>query len=437
MRAITSWGRLSDNSHHVVDLVDAREASLLQNLVGSGAGIAYGNGRSYGDACLNSGGNLWTTRGLDHLVAFDRVTGRLVCEPGVLLKDIMAVTVPMGWMLPVTPGTQMGTVGGAVANDIHGKNHHAFGTFGDHVQHIRLLRTDGEIIECGPDNRSDWFAATLGGIGLTGLIVQVTIQLRKIPSAWLETESKPYFDLSQFFALSDQSEADWENTVSWIDCLAGSGGRGVFMRANFTAVDGRGNEQSQPKNKVKKVPFVPPVSLINQWSLKPFNHLYFWRNSRKTGRSLAHYQPFFYPLDNLHDWNKLYGPKGFYQYQSVIPREVGQDATAAMLTEIGRSGQGSFLSVLKTFGNRQSLGMLSFPRPGVTLALDFPNRGKDTLNLFDRLDSIVREAKGRIYLAKDARMPRDLFEAGYPRLGEFLKYRDPGISSAMSRRLID
>jgi hypothetical protein len=177
--------------------------------------------------------------------------------------------------------------------------------------------------------------------------------------------------------------------------------------------------------------------LINQWSLKPFNHLYFWHNSRKTGRSLTHYQPFFYPLDHLHDWNKLYGPKGFYQYQSVVPREVGQDATAAMLKEIGRSGQGSFLSVLKTFGQRQPLGMLSFPQPGVTLALDFPNRGKQTLALFDRLDSIVREARGRIYLAKDARMPRDLFEAGYPRLGEFLKYRDPGIRSAMSKRLID
>lgn len=437
MRAVTSWGRLSDLSHHVIDLVDVREAALLRNLAESGAGIAYGNGRSYGDACLNSGGNLWMTRGLDHLVAFDQVTGRLVCEPGVLLKDIMALTVPLGWMLPVTPGTQMGTVGGAVANDIHGKNHHVFGTFGDHVEQISLLRTDGEIIECGPDKQSDWFAATLGGIGLTGLIAQVTVQLRKIPSAWLETESKAYFDLSQFFALSDQSEADWENTVSWIDCLASSGGRGIFMRGNFTSVDERNNGQGQPKSKPKKVPFVPAVSLINRWTLKPFNHLYFWLNSRKTSRSLAHYQPFFYPLDNLQDWNKLYGRKGFYQYQSVIPREVGQDVTAAMLKEIGRSGQGSFLSVLKTFGNRQPLGMLSFPKPGVTLALDFPNRGKDTLNLFERLDSIVREAKGRLYLAKDARMPRDLFEAGYPRLGEFLKYRDPGISSAMSRRLID
>ena len=438
VRTATSWGRLSDAPQQTIDLVDPRPALLQATLANALPGVAYGNGRSYGDACLNPDGHLWATRGLDHLIAFDLETGRLVCEPGVLLKDIMALTVPMGWMLPVTPGTQMVTVGGAVANDVHGKNHHAFGSFGDHVEQIRLLRTTGEVIDCGPTSKPDWFAATVGGIGLTGLIVQVTIQLRQIPSAWLEAESKPYFDLSQFFALSDESEADWENTVSWIDCLDGSGGRGIFMRANFTAMDERVTAASpSPKSKGKNVPFVPPVSLINQWSLKPFNHLYFWHNSRKTGRSLTHYQPFFYPLDHLHDWNKLYGPKGFYQYQSVVPREVGQDATAAMLKEIGRSGQGSFLSVLKTFGQRQPLGMLSFPQPGVTLALDFPNRGKQTLALFDRLDSIVREARGRIYLAKDARMPRDLFEAGYPRLGEFLKYRDPGIRSAMSKRLID
>jgi FAD/FMN-containing dehydrogenase len=416
---------------------DAKETSLRQALAESLPGLAYGNGRSYGDACLNPDGNLWQTRDLDYFVAFDPEIGRLVCEPGVLLKDIMALTVPHGWMLPVTPGTQMITVGGAVANDVHGKNHHVFGSFGDHVERIHLLRTDGETIECGPNLRSDWFAATLGGIGLTGLIVQVSLQLRRLPSAWLETESKPYFDLSEFFALSDHAESEWENTVSWIDCLDGSGGRGIFMQANFTAVVADDVPVKRRQSKPQKIPFVPPVSLINRWSLKPFNHLYFWLNQRKTGRTLAHYQPFFYPLDNLQDWNKLYGPSGFYQYQSVIPREVGKEATSEMLKEIGRSGQGSFLSVLKTFGDRHSLGMLSFPQPGVTLALDFPNRGKDTLDLFERLDSIVRQAGGRLYLAKDARMPKDLFQAGYPRLEEFLKYRDPGISSAMSRRLID
>jgi hypothetical protein len=185
------------------------------------------------------------------------------------------------------------------------------------------------------------------------------------------------------------------------------------------------------------MPFVPPISLVNQLTLRPFNEAYFWLNKRKQGIQLTHYQPFFYPLDGLLEWNRMYGPKGFYQYQSVVPREAGEASIAAMLSEIKRSNQGSFLAVLKTFGDREALGMLSFAKPGVTLALDFPNKGAETLALFQRLDSIVREAKGRIYLAKDARMPRDLFESGYPRLSEFRKYRDPGISSSMSRRLID
>lgn len=205
------------------------------------------------------------------------------------------------------------------------------------------------------------------------------------------------------------------------------------MRGNFVANEGR----SAPVAQTKRVPFVPPISLINRLTLRPFNETYYWMNRRKRGRQIVHYQPFFYPLDNLHDWNRMYGPNGFYQYQSVIPRNVGSDAVSAMLSEIRHSHQGSFLAVLKTFGDREPLGMLSFPRPGVTLALDFPNNGNKTRDLFDRLDAIVQEAGGRIYLAKDARMPRDLFEAGYPRLREFKKYRDPGITSAMSRRLID
>jgi hypothetical protein len=184
------------------------------------------------------------------------------------------------------------------------------------------------------------------------------------------------------------------------------------------------------------MPIVPPVSLINRLSLRPFNMAYYHIKKWRAGRAIMHYEPFFYPLDNILQWNRMYGPKGFYQYQSVVPREVGQDAVQSMLKEIAHSGDGSFLAVLKTFGNRQPLGMLSFPQPGVTLALDFPNDGERTHKLFERLDAIVREGKGRIYLAKDARMPRDLFESGYPRLSEFMKYRDPGISSGLSRRLM-
>ena len=389
-------------------------------------------GRSYGDVCLNAGGQLWATRGLDHFIAFDAGTGRLVCEAGVLLGDIQRLMVPRGWMLPVVPGTQFVTVGGAIANDVHGKNHHVQGTFGDHVRWLSLARTDGETLTCGPDVLPGWFAATVGGLGLTGVIVAAELQLRPVPGPWLATETLVQADLDAFFFLSDASDAGWEHTVSWIDCLAGDAGRGIFMRANPVEA----GERPEPVARTLAMPLVPPVSLVNRLSLRPFNLAYNALKKRQAGRAIVHYQPFFHPLDNVRDWNRMYGPKGFYQYQCVVPRAVGPEATRALLQAIARSGQGSFLSVLKTFGDRPPVGMLSFAQPGATLALDFTNNGGRTLTLFESLDAIVREAGGRLYPAKDARMPRDLFEAGYPRLAEFLTYRDPGISSDMSRRLM-
>ena len=432
MRSMQSWGRLSSDAHHVVRLDEpARVTELLRE---HPQGVAHGNGRSYGDICLNPGGVLWHTAGLDHFIAWDPLTGRLQCEAGVLLRDIQRALVPQGWMLPVTPGTQLITVGGAIANDVHGKNHHALGSFGNHVRRLTLARTDREDapIECGPDLCPDWFAATVGGLGLTGVIVKAELQLREVAGPWLDTETLPYASLDEFFALADGSERDWEQTVSWIDCLAGEGGRGIFMRARPSTA-GIG---PQPRAGSLRMPFTPPLSLVNGLSLKPFNLAYYHLKRRGQARALAHYEPFSYPLDNLLGWNRMYGPKGFYQYQSVVPRSAGLDATRAMLKEIARSGEGSFLAVLKTFGDRMAPGMLSFPRAGVTLALDFPNRGERTLRLFERLDAVVREAGGALYPAKDARMPRDMFEAGYPRLPEFLPFRDPGITSSMSRRFI-
>lgn len=430
MVALSSWGRLENREHEVRLLLDRRQ--IAPQLISQKTGIAYGMGRSYGDVCLNPDGILWMTTKLDRFISFDENTGRLVCEGGVLLRDIQRLVIPRGWILPVTPGTQLVTVGGAIANDVHGKNHHVLGAFGDHVQRIKLVRTDGIIIECGPGLLSEWFSATVGGLGLTGVITEAEIQLRRVAGPWLQTETVPYANLDEFFRLADDSEDEWEHTVSWIDCISGGGGRGLFMRGNPTDV----SERSEPKDRKLTVPLVPPVSLVNRLSLRSFNIAYFNLKRLKAGRAISHYEPFFYPLDNLLEWNRIYGPNGFFQYQSVVPRDVGKDAVQAMLREISRSGDGSFLAVLKTFGNRHPVGMLSFPQPGVTLALDFPNKGERTLKLFDRLDSIVREAGGRIYLAKDARMPKDLFEAGYPRLTEFLQYRDPGISSALSRRLM-
>ena len=431
MKPVTSWGRLSADQHHVVGLHDP---STVISLVTHGAykGVAYGMGRSYGDVCLNPRGTLWVTTGLDHFIAFDDSSGRLACEAGVLLRDIQQLVIPRGWMLPVTPGTQMVTVGGAIANDVHGKNHHVLGSFGDHVQSITLIRTDGEVINCGPAQRPDWFAATVGGLGLTGIITQAEIQLRRVAGPWLATETVPYANLNEFFRLADDSETKWEHTVSWIDCITGGGGRGLFMRGNFT----KSANRPAPQRRKLTMSLVPPVSLVNRLTLRLFNMAYYHCKKWQTGQRITHYESFFYPLDNLLEWNHIYGPQGFFQYQSVVPREVGQDAVQAMLKKIAQARDGSFLTVLKTFGDRQPIGMLSFPQPGVTLALDFPNHGKRTLKLFDYLDAIVYEAKGRIYLAKDARMPRQLFEAGYPRLPEFMKYRDPGISSGLSRRLL-
>lgn len=431
MKAVSSWGRLSAEPHHVFS---ARDLPALQQALrhSSNPGLAHGMGRSYGDACLNPGGTLWLTGGLDHFIAFNEDNGRLVCEAGVLLRDIQRLAVPRGWMLPVTPGTQLVTVGGAIANDVHGKNHHVLGSFGDHVLRLTLLRTNGETIECGPHERSDWFAATVGGVGLTGIITQAELQLRRTPGPWLDTETLAYANLDEFFQLADASEAHWEHTVSWIDCISGGGGRGVFMRGNPIVTAPR----PLPTAQQRTMPLVSPVSLVNRLSLRPFNVAYYHLKKWRAGRAITHYEAFFYPLDNLLEWNRMYGPRGFFQYQSVVPRAVGRDAIQAMLREIARSGDGSFLAVLKTFGNRQPVGMLSFAQPGVTLALDFPNHGARTHRLFERLDAIVREAQGRIYLAKDARMPRELFEAGYPRLPEFLPYRDPGISSGLSRRLM-
>jgi FAD/FMN-containing dehydrogenase len=428
MRRVSSWGRLSALPHEVIELGD--RSRVAAELARRRPGIAYGLGRSYGDECLNPDGVLWRTAGLDRFIRFDEANGRLVCEAGVVLRDIQRLAIPRRWGLPVLPGTQFVTVGGAIANDVHGKNHHETGTFGDHVKSLRLLRTDGQEIVCGPTERPDWFAATVGGLGLTGLIVEAELQLRRLPGPWLETETISYFGLDEFFRLSEESHPAWEHAVSWIDCTSGDAVRGLFMRARPAA-----GEHGTWRERRLAMPLVPPVSLVNRLTLRPLNQLYWTMKRRHLGQRIAHYEPFLFPLDGIRDWNRLYGPAGFYQYQCVVPREAGYAPVRDMLAAIAKSGDGSVLAVLKTFGERWPTGLLSFARPGVTLALDFQNRAS-VETLFERLDAIVSAACGRLYPAKDARMPRAMFEAGYPRLGEFLKYRDPGMSSAMSRRLM-
>jgi FAD/FMN-containing dehydrogenase len=427
-----SWGRLGYGPSEIAELDDP--AAAVRRIASAGApGLAYGNGRSYGDVCLNPGGRLWRTRRLDRFIAFDASTGVLRCEAGVLLQEVARLALPQGWFLPVTPGTQFVTIGGAIANDVHGKNHHRTGTFGCHVRRLTLARTDGSVVACGGGERAALFNATVGGLGLTGVILDAELQLRRVPGPCLEVETVAFGGLDAFFELSACAEATHEYTVAWIDCAARGPalGRGVFLRANHAA----GGSAAAPA-RPQRMFLTPPVSLVNAASLRAFNRAYFALHRRRQGRSLQHYVPYFYPLDRVLEWNRLYGPRGFYQYQSVVPAGCAREATRAMLEAIARAGTGSFLAVLKAFGAVESPGLLSFPMHGTTLALDFPNLGERTEALFERLDAIVREAGGRLYPAKDARMPRALFTAGYPRLAEFLPHRDPGIDSAMARRLL-
>ncbi|WP_216364085.1 FAD-binding oxidoreductase [Subtercola boreus] len=438
---VSSWGRLSDAEHRVVPITSADAAPGI--LQASAPGIARGMERSYGDVALNAGGTLWDTRSMNRLLAFDDATGILTVEPGVLLRDIQATFSRQGWMLAVTPGSEIVTVAGAIANDVHGKNHATMGTFADHVVSITLVRTDGEVIVCGPHDEPEgrgWFEATCGGLGLTGLIVQASIRLKRVPGPWLLAEDIPYQSLPEFFELSDASEQSFEHVVSWIDITTGGGRRGILSRANPVPSPHREVPPSATPLGAAKggitFPVVPPLSLVNSLTLPLLNRAYYRLKRAGAGSKVVHYKPFFYPLDAVEEWNRAYGPRGFYQYQCVLPRATGLESVREILAIVARSGQGSFLGVLKTLGDREPIGMLSFARPGVNLTIDFPNLGRSTLALLASLDAVVSEHGGRLYLAKDARMPVALFEAGYPRLAEFTEYRDPGISSEMSRRLL-
>ena len=431
MIAPGSWGRYpSSRPRWILPCRDSRMPVLPAE---SRFCLPFGNGRSYGDACLNDDGALLLTRGLDRFIAFDPATGLLRAEAGVLLSEILALIVPQGWFLPVTPGTQFVTLGGAIANDVHGKNHHLAGGFGCHVRAFELLRSDGSRLTCTPECNVDWFQATVGGLGLTGLIAWVEIQLQRIANPWIVTESRRFASLEEFLALNAEYEARYPYTVSWIDCAATGQalGRGVYM-AGMHAPPGL-MKPPPPERWVLTVSFAPPVSLVNNLSVRWFNRLYY--HLPRPARGLTPYPPFFYPLDNLLEWNRLYGRRGFFQYQCVIPPATAREALWEILARIAASGQGSMLAVLKRFGEKSSGGLLSFPRPGFTLALDFPNRGPKTLALLESLDEVTRQADGAVYPAKDARMGGDSFRQYFPQWAEFSRFIDPSFSSSFWRRV--
>lgn len=426
-----SWARYPYTQQRGVDLQWRTDALPTESNI-----LVQGNARSYGDSCMNHGGVVASTRFLRRFMQFDADTGLLQCECGTQLADVLNLVEPQGWFLPVTPGTKFATVGGCVANDVHGKNHHLEGSFGRHVTRFALRRTDGTVLICSPTENTGWFNATIGGLGLTGFIEWVELQLKRVPNSAINLETIKYNDLATFFALSAESEHSHEFTAAWIDCLASREklGRGHFLRGNHAKI-------TQPKPAASKLklamPLDPPLSLINSLSLRAFNSLYYNRQMQERNFATVHYDPFFYPLDFVHDWNRIYGPKGFLQYQCVVPNDVSYDATREMLERIAAANSGSFLVVLKVFGDVPSPGLLSFPRPGATLALDFPYQGNKTLHLFDQLDDVVVQAGGAIYPAKDAHMKADHFKLFYPNLETFTQYKDPGISSSFWRRVME
>lgn len=434
-----SWGGVSfaDSDFRVAGS-RAELATLVSSLDSL---LAIGNARSYGDVGLISNGTAVSTNLLNRFIAFDAATGVLECEPGVTLREIQARFVKQGWMLAVTPGTSFVTVGGAIANDVHGKDHHLSGTFGDHVISLKLVRTDGSTMVCDRVQNEGFFRATVGGLGLTGVIASAKLQLKRVAGPFFDAEVIPFGNLDEFFDISEQTETEnWQATVSWFDCSTKKAGRGSFTRGNFSS---RVYEAARDDAKLRldsaalAVPFTPPISLVNKLSLDVFNTGYYWLQKRGAGKAEMHYKAFYYPLDGVQHWNRIYGPKGFYQYQSVVPMQHAREATKEMLEHIRKSGEGSFLGVLKTFADKPAAGMLSFAQRGVTLALDFPNRGSSTEKLFEKLDAIVSETGGRLNPSKDARMSRAMFHQGYPGITEFSKYRDPKITSDFAKRVID
>ena len=399
--------------------------------------LPFGNGRSYGDSCLNDGGLLLDCRSLNRILAFDAQNGRIRCESGVLLSDILEHAVPKGWFLPVTPGTKFVSVGGAIANDVHGKNHHCAGTFGCYVKEFELLRSDGSARICSCDKNADLFRATIGGLGLTGIITCAEIRLKKIAGPTIDQEIIKFANLSEFFAVARQSDRTHEYTVAWIDALAKGRalGRGYLIRGNH----GEHTTLVLPAASKQRFsfPFELRFSVVNRASVKLFNALYYFKQARLRGTSIVHYEPFFYPLDAIGNWNRLYGPRGLLQHQCILPEETAEEVISEMLERAARARQASFLTVLKLFGAKSSPGILSFPRPGATLTLDFSNNGHSTLRLLEKLDELTLDAGGAVNPYKDARMSAECFQTSFPNWRKLLPFVDPRISSSFWRRVTE
>ncbi len=435
---MSGWGRYPKADQTVERPEKASQLSTTEGTV-----LARGQGRSYGDAALNSSGTVLLTERLDRFLEFDPETGLLKVEGGATIKEVLDAMVPKGWFVPVSPGTKFSSIGGCVAADVHGKNHHADGSFGQHVTSLDMVLADGGRVTCSPDEWPHLFWATVGGMGLTGIIESATFKMVPIETAYVKVKHRRCGNLDVAFNLMEDHKHDDRFSVCWIDCLARGRkmGRSVLITGHH-ALKGEVPLMSQAplivkERKPKDFKRDWPGYMLNPWSLKLFNSFYYMREGSR-GEFRTDYNNFFYPLDRMHNWNRMYGKRGFVQYQFVVPRENAREGIRKAIDLLSRSRRASFLAVLKRMGPA-SKGMLSFPMDGYTLALDIPLTN-DLVDFLKKLDEIVLAHGGRVYLAKDSRLPAPAFRAMYPRLDEFLAVKrevDPEnrFCSDMAKRL--
>jgi len=443
---LNGWGRIAPSRAELAEPATVSAAARwLESTPASRGLIARGLGRSYNNAAQCAGGVVISTARLNRILELDPATGLAACEAGVSLEQLMVAGLPVGWFVPVSPGTRQVTVGGAIAADVHGKNHHVAGSFARHVRSVDLVLPGGELRTVTEPSDPALFWATAGGMGLTGLIVRAVIQLKPVATSRVKVDTVRTADIDETMAVLAEHDRTFGYTVAWSDSLARgrSLGRSVVTSGDFAALadlppDGQADPFAfRPGARAGAPPWLPP-GLINRYSVALANEAYYRRAPRSRQGELQTIGAFFHPLDGIRNWNRVYGPGGFRQYQYVLP--FGQEAAVRRSFElVSRARAASFVTVLKRFGAGDP-GLLSFPVPGWTLALDVPARTRGLAGLFGALDRLVVEAGGRVYLAKDSRVPPGVLAEMYPRLAEFAKLRaefDPAgiLASDLSRRL--
>lgn len=422
MEKVENWGKYPEID---ADVFEYNNIDKYVELVHSKTHlIPRGMGRCYGDSALSK--NILSTLKLNHLLDFDEEKGIITCEAGVTFEEIIRLYIPKGWFMPVTPGTKFITVGGAIASDIHGKNHHAKGTFSDHVYWFEIITPNGDIVRCSKTENQDLFALTCGGMGLTGVIIKVCFQLFAVETSYIRQESVKAKNLDEIMKIFEDSDS-WTNSVAWIDCLAKgkSLGKSIMMRGEFAKVSElkTASQKSNPL-KIHKdgklfLPFNFPNFTINSLSVKAFNFLYYNKHPKGLKNSIVHYETFYYPLDAILHWNRIYGKNGFTQYQFVLPPATSREGLIAIIEKIGERKMGSFLTVLKLFGEQEE-NYIRFPKGGYTLAIDFKINAK-VWKFLDELDELVLKFGGRVYLTKDVRMKHEMLVQSYPQANDFIK----------------